>query len=561
MIRDILTQDLKEVIEELGFKKVSDIVLSIPRNLVFGEYSSNIALQLSKEKSKYSNHSPLNIANDINLKISKKNYLSRVEVAGPGFLNFYIKDEVLLQNLKSNLTTYKKTKGRKILVEYGNANILKEVHIGHLRTFILGESLSRILTFTGNDVFRANYQGDIGLHVAKALWGVQKLGIPKNRLNLEEKAEFLGRAYALGNTNYEADQEAKKEIDQLNNELYKNNSSVEDLYQKMKQWSIDYFDQFYKLMGIKYDRCFFESETYKIGKEIVLNNLETIFQKSEGAIIFPGEKYGLHNRVFINSAGNPTYEAKEVGLADIEYKEFPYDLSIHIVGSEQAGYFAVVFKVLEMLFDNLRNKKYHLLYGMIDLKAGKMSSRTGNVVTIDDLFRIVSKQVRKVMSESRLEINDQVAQQVVLGSIKFSYLKFSPSSNIIFDVEKSVSLQGDSGPYLQYTYARIQSVLKNTSNNTDNLVKEGLVIEKEERALLARLEYYAFIVESAASEYRPNLLCEYLLDLAKDFNTFYQKYRIINSEKEKFRLVLTKTVGDVLKSGLSLLSIESPEKM
>lgn len=560
MIKQKLEQDLKKAVISAGFERGGDALLYPTENPVFGDYTSNIALQLSKQKTEKGKQNPREIANEILSNLSNLSYLEKVEIAGAGFINFFIKDKDLLENL-SEVVKPPKTDPAKILVEYGHANILKEVHIGHLRTFILGESLARTFEFLGNKVFRANYQGDIGLHVAKALWGIKKLGLPSEQLNLEEKAKFLGKAYALGNTDYDTDPDFKARIDQINNGLYKKDPEWEDLYQTARGWSVEYFEDIYKTLGIKYDRCFFEGGVWETGKSLVLENIDEVFEKSEGAIIFPGEKLGLHNRVFINSAGNPTYEAKDMGLAEAEYKAIPYDKSIHIVGSEQAGYFTVVFKAMEMLFPHLKGKKHHLSYGMVSLRGGKMSSRTGEVITVDDLLSVVTERVREVMKESRLEVMQDVAKKVAIGAIKFTYLKFAPSSNMIFDLEASVSLQGDSGPYLQYTYARTQSVLKNAQVKSEAISLPDQVLEPEERALVRRMEYFGLVVTQAGKEYRPNLICEYLLDLAKDFNLFYQKHRIIESDKKDLRLKLTQTVGEVLRTGLNLLGIEAPERM
>ena len=447
------------------------------------------------------------------------------------------------------------------MVEYGHANILKEAHTGHLRTYVLGESLARLLSALGNEVFRANYQSDLSLNIAQTLWGIEKSGWPEGNLSLTQKAKFLGQAYTLGKSAYTDDQEAKKEIDEMTAALYQGIFEPHEVYEKAKQWSLEYFEDLYKLLGIKYDRLFFESEVHEIGKEIVLKYVEQVFEKSDGAVIFPGEKYGLHNRVFINSAGNATYEGKDIGLAKLQAETFPFDLNIHVVGNEQASYFDVIFKAVEQVFPNLSGKQFHLSYGMIRFKEGKMSSRTGDVVSINDLYEIVADKVREVVKEGNLEIDEEVVRIVALGAIKFSYLKFAPPSNFIFDLEQSVSLQGDSGPYLQYTYARSRSVLRQAVLSTDEFVIRDQVLEKEERALIRRLDYFSQIVEESAKEYRPNLLAEYLLDLAKEFNLFYQKHRIIQSEAKVRRLKVTSAVGKVLKQGLNLLGIEAPEKM
>ncbi len=559
MVKKRLEADLKRAIEKLGFTG-TDIVLSISPNSSFGDYTTNIALQLAKREHAENKQTALEVANKILNNLGDLSYLEKAEVAGGGFINFFLSDQILLDNLKEAGNISPLEHAPKVLIEYGHANILKEVHLGHLRTFILGESLARIIHSLGSEVFRANYQGDIGLHVAKAVWGMKKMGLPSREMNLEEKAEYLGRAYVLGSSDYEIDPGFKKQIDKINADLYEKNSELQDLYELGRGWSIDYFELIYRLLGIKYDRCFFESEVYEQGRRAVLDNIGAIFERSDGAVIFPGEKYGLHNLVFLNSAGYPTYEAKDMGLAELEYKTFPYDKSIHVVGSEQEGYFRVVFKAMQLLYPYLGGRKYHLSYGMVDLKEGKMSSRTGEIVSVDDLIKVVGEKVREIMKESRLEVNQEVVRQVAIGAIKFAYLKFAPASNIVFDLEKSVSLQGDSGPYLQYTFARTQSVLEKAGVKSREVGKEES-LEEEERVLLRRLEYFDEVVRQAGVEYRPNSVAEYLLNLAKDYNLFYQKYRIIQSEKEELRLTVTDAVGRVMQKGLDLLGISAPERM
>ncbi len=571
MIKKKISQDLKKVIEELGYK-TTDIVCSIPKNSQFGDYSTNIALQLAKVESTNGKQNPIEIASGIVDRLQRapegegdsSEYLEKVEVAGEGFINFFLKDEELVKNAEDLDLLRKVEAPQKILVEYGHVNPLKEIHIGHLRTFILGESICRTIEALGNEVFRANYQGDIGLHVAKAIWGIRKAGLPTKSLSLEEKAEFLGKAYALGVISYDENPQTKEEIDKINIELYQKDPGLKEVYDLARGWSLEYFEPIYELLGIKYDRCFFESEVFEQGKQIVLDNVGSpreagkVFEKSDGAIIFPGEKYGLQTRVFVTSKGNPTYEGKELGLAEAEYDEFNYEKSIHVVASEQEGYFQVVIKAIELIFPYLVGKKQHLSYGVVNLKMGKMSSRTGNVVTVNELLAVVSEKVREVMKNSRIEVDQEIVRKIALGAIKFHYLKFSPRPNIVFDLDQSVSLDGDSGPYVQYTFARIQSVLK---KGTVEPEYNEVDLEKQERALLRQLYFFQETVEEIGVVYHPNILTSYLMDLARIYNLFYQESRIVGSEKEAFRLKLSLEVGKVLKKGLHLLGIEAPERM
>src|SRR3989344_3389363 len=563
MLKQQILNDLKKEVKDLGFP-VIDIVLSIPQNPAFGDYTTNIALQLAKLKDGKGKQTPLEIAYGIVTRVksleSSKDCLEKMEVAGGGFINFYIKDKELIKNADGLDLLQKTDHHQKIFIEYGHVNPLKEIHIGHLRTFILGESLCRICEALGHEVFRGNYQGDIGLHIAKAIWGIKKVGLPGKELNLEEKAKFLGQAYAEGSKFYEEDPGIKKEIDQINTALYKKDPALKEIYTLTREWSLQYFEPIYALLGTQYDRCFFESEVFERGRLLVLENVGKIFEENAGAVIFPGEKYGLHTRVFITTAGNPTYEGKDIWLAELEYDTFNYDRAIHVVASEQEGYFQVIFKATELLFPYLKGKKHHLSYGLVDLKEGKMSSRTGNVITVDDLYHVVSEKVRELTKQSKIHIDQEVVRRVSLGAIKFSYLKFSPRPNMVFDLEESVSLEGDSGPYIQYTYARIQSVLRRTQKGVKNGF-ESIEVDTVERAILRSLLYFQETVEQAAATLHPNLLASYLVELARLYNLFYQGSRIIGSQKQDFRLKLSEEVGKVLEKGLYLLGIEAPERM
>src|SRR3989344_8256956 len=600
MFKRKIEEDLKKIVRELGYS-INDIVCDIPKNPAFGDYTSNVALQLANQSSDVSYQSsdktdnqkkaPRVIAQEIESRImsqeSSKEYLEKVEVAGSGFLNFFIKPEALMANLHQVCDYSSLVKPevqleedkKKILVEYAHPNTHKAFHIGHVRNITLGESISRLLEAAGNEVFRANYQGDIGLHVAKALWGVKKLQSEGTELvnlsSLKQKAEFLGKAYSLGATAYEENETAKTEISDINKKLYLKDPEVVQLWEQTRKWSLDYFDDIYQKFGVKFDRLFFESEVEVRGKELVKENIGKVFEEDDGAVIFRAEKHGLHTRVLLNKAGNPTYEAKELGLGEAEKEAFNFDKAVHVVGTDQAGYLQVMFKALEELDSWYKNREIHLSYGLVKLSTGKMASRTGNVVTFDWLFDEVKKRVGKIATSSATPRNDNIdseelddiVNKVSLGAIKFSMLKYSPSSDATFNIEKSVSLQGDSGPYVQYSYARAKSVLRNAKYDYQPTpIKSGPTeitgeLEKEERDLLRQMEHFEFIVSKASDTYSPNTLAEYLLDLAKAFNLFYQKHQIISGSQAELRLALTCGVDVILKQGLYILGIESPERM
>jgi arginyl-tRNA synthetase len=574
MTKKVLAKDLQRVVEDLGFKGV-DIVLSIPKNSAYGDYTTNIALQLANQKLENGKQSPSEIAKQIIEKLNSLDYLEKIEFAGTGFINIFLKDSSLMENVPKVCdyscfinpeVEIENDDRKKILVEYASFNALKPVHIGHLRNITLGESVSRLFEADGNRIFRVTYTSDIGLPAAKVVWGLNKLNDEFKQVSkgsLEEKVKLLGKAYVEGSKFYEEDESVKTEIDDINKRIYAGDEKVVPIWKEALEWTFEYFDIVYQKVGSKFDTQILESEAVINGKKIVEDNIGKVFFEDQGAIIFRGEEHGLHNRVFISTAGNPTYEAKDMGLAELEYKAFPFDLAIHVVGKEQEEYFKVIFKALEQIEPELAKKEQHLSYGFVSLPDGKMSSRTGNVVTIEWLTDQVRDKVAEIMKDHK-ELTGWEKQNVIdivsIGAIKFSMLKYSPQTDITFDIEKSVSLEGDSGPYVQYTYARAKSVLRSAQYDYQPGA-EARDLEPEERELLRKIEHFQSVVEEASSNLSPNTVATFLIELARSFNLFYQKHPIIKHDRSELRLALTCATAVILKQGLNLLGIEAPERM
>lgn len=436
-----------------------------------------------------------------------------------------------------------------------------EFHIGHLYSNSVGESICRILEFSGNNVKRANYQGDIGLHVAKSIWGM-KVKFKKEKItladlaknDLKERIKFMGQAYALGASSYD-NESVKKEINTINKKVFELADDVKEIYQTGRKWSLEYFETIYKRLGTKFDYYYFESEIAKAGVEIVEKFLKKgIFEKSKGAVVFPGEKYGLHTRVFINSMGLPTYEAKELGLAPTKYKDFKYDQSIIITGNEIDEYFRVLIEALKKTNPELGDKTTHISHGMVRLPEGKMSSRTGKIITGEWLL----DEAKKSIQESH-KTNESTADKIAVAAVKYALLKSSVGQNIVFNFSESVSIEGNSGPYIQYTIARANSVLSKAK--VGNKIKINEKLNNEETAILKQLIKFPEIVSYAAEKYSPSTICTYIHELAQRFNSFYNLHKIVGSDNEEFRLILTKATATTLKSGLNLLGVESPERM
>ncbi|HSX08600.1 MAG TPA: arginine--tRNA ligase [Candidatus Saccharimonadales bacterium] len=589
-LKEQIKNQLTTVVNNLGIKDVT-VLVDYPADATHGDYSTNVALIAAKKAGK----NPMELAEKIVEELTKKNTESKmfneIHVAKPGFINFWLSSEALVKSLSISTEPKSEADNKKIMVEFAHPNTHKAFHIGHLRNITTGESLIRLLEAVGAKVIRANYQGDVGMHIAKAMFGLTMLigedkidlkglefenssNVPERILNIvkalgkrdiQKRISLLGEAYAYGSKLFEENGKETAAIKEINKSIYNHEWGIykpyEEVYTITRQWSLDYFNEIYKRVYSHFDRLYFESETFQPGKENVLKGLEKgIFEKSDGAIIFPGSIYGLHDRVFISSEGNPTYEGKDMGLAPLQHKEYHPDLIIHVLGPEQYGYTRVIFKALDLLFPEDAGKQLHLVYGWVKLKHGKMSSRTGNVILGEWLL----DEAKKKILES-YDIKDEVAEQVAIGAVKYSFLKVGLNQEIAFDLEESISLQGNSGPYLQYTYARTQSVLAKSqiAELKSQKFAESVVLKVEERNILRLLSRFPEIVEEAAVRYSPNILCTYLFELAQAFNLFYQKFPILKAEEneKKFRLMLTDRTGETLKKGLDLLGIQAPEKM
>ncbi len=547
----MIQEEIKKIIEKAIGGQAPQFSVEIPTEATHGDYTTNVALVLAKKTGK----NPRDMANEIITKIGKPANFEKIEVAGPGFINFYLAKDYVIKELKGigkNFGKNKNLKNQKVIIEYTDPNPFKEFHIGHLMSNTIGESISRIFEFQGAKVKRANYQGDVGIHVAKAIWG-----------KAQNPSISWQDAYVLGSGAYEENEQAKQQIVALNKEIYdRSDMAINKMYDEGKEISLDYFEEIYKKLGTKFDYYFFESGVADFGKKIVESNLGKVFEKGErGAIVYKGEKFGLHTRVFINSEGLPTYEAKELGLAKVKYDKYKYHASIIITGNEVDAYFEVLLLALKEIFPDLAQKTHHIGHGMMRLSEGKMSSRTGNIVTFEYLLREVKKAVLQKMEGRGLENKEGIAEQIAVSALKYSILKQSIGSDIIFDFEKSISFEGDSGPYLQYSYARAQSVLRKAK---EEKVKAAFKKNPEQVGRLEKMmRYFPEVVEKAGKEYEPHVITLYLTELAREFNNYYAHHKIVDSKDSmsSYSVALTKAFSLVMKNGLWLLGIQVPEKM
>lgn len=572
----MIAEELKLLITKstaaLGYQ--SDVALAHAEQLEHGDYTTNTALAAAKKLGK----SPHHVARMIAEEVSKHEHVLKTEVAGPGFVNIFLKHDFFAKEVdrilhEKDTFGYSSAKaGQTEMYEYTDPNPLKVFHIGHLMSNAIGEALSRLAEWTGARVIRANYQGDVGLHIAKAVYGMRKLSssMPGDESSLSEKSRWLGAAYVAGAASYEESEEIRAEIARLNRAVYeKSDPELTALVEKGKSWSLAHFEEIYRKLGTKFDRYYFESEIAEKGLVIVREGKERgILVDSEGATIFKGEDHGLHTRVFVNSDGLPTYEAKELGLTVTKFEDYPeLTRSIIVTANEITEYMKVVLKALSFLHPSVAAKTEHIPHGFMFGPGGKkMSSRTGGVISGEELLEemeALSKEyIQKARPDTPSSDTNTIAARVAVAAIKYSVLKQGIGRDAIFDREQALSFEGDSGPYLLYTYARAKSVLRKAAEVGITL-DTSLPEKWESTELERRLYWLPEIISRAADRCSPNLVTQYLIELSQTFNRYYGHAIIVDSENpfSSYRLALTAACAQVLKNGLTVLGIETIEKM
>ncbi len=523
----------------------------------FGDYATNIALQLAKKLDK----NPREVAETIVKELKHPNIL-KTEVAEPGFINITLTDEALWQLTQAGPN--QTLAGKTIVVEYSDPNPFKELHVGHLFDSVLGEAIAKLNETAGAKVYRVNFGGDVGLHVAKAMWSIlRKLGEEHGEYHelkdipTEKRAEWLAEEYVIGSLAYGDDERIDNEIKELNKKIYEihetgdKDSDLADKYWTCREWSYDYFKKFYKRIGTKFDKYYPESTTVETGLKVVKEQLaKRIFKESNGAVIFDGEIHSLHTRVFINSEGLPTYETKDIGLALNKWQDYHFDQNIILSGNDIVEYMKVVLAALSQFEPEIAKRTTHLTHGMVKLQGGtKMSSREGNVIRAVEILDMAAKANKSIN-----KVKDDAISQ---GAVKYAFLKQRREADIVYNPEESVSLQGNSGPYLQYAHARARSILR--KSKVENA--KNLQFDAGERSLARKIGEYPEVVDKAVQELMPHHVCTYLYELAQTFNSFYESNRVIGDPRENIRRQLVESYAGTLKKGLSLLNISAPEKM
>lgn len=568
IIRAMIKEDIHAWIRQTLHTEV-DFVVEYPTDISYGDYATNVALVLGKSRQQ----NPRELAEEfaVRLNTHKLTIIDKVEVAGPGFINIFLTKK-FFGNIVSTILTdgdaygKNKTVQQKISYEYTNTNVLKPMHIGHLMGNVIGEALSRIAEWNGADVVRNTYQGDVGLHIAKTIWGIQHMEGKRVSGSLSEDVAYIGDAYVKGAEAYEADERAQIEIKDINKKVYDGTDpDVNTLKDWAKQISLNHFRELYRMLGTTFNDELFESDVAQDAVSLVHTYLgKGVFEESDGAIVFNGKKYDetLHTRVFITSAGVPTYEAKDIAHAIRKYDTYHFDTSIIVTANEQDEYFKVVLTALMQIRPDIAEKTQHLSHGMLRLATGKMSSRKGNVITGEALLRQSFDGVMEKHGARDADMSEQDIHAIGVAALKYVILKQAPGKDIVFDFEKSLSFEGDSGPYVQYTAVRTKALCAKAQH-------EGVAhqVNRPDYVDLYDIERmmhrFPEVVSRAYIESAPQAITTYLIELASAFNTFYGLGKIIDKDDEvsPYKIALTKAVGQVLTNGLYVLGMTVPTKM
>ncbi len=514
-----------------------------------------------------------------------------------GFLNLVIADAFYINffnSIKDNeMFGFVTPKGgeKAVMVEYSSPNTNKPLHLGHIRNNLLGYSVAEIIKASGKKVYKTQIINDRGIHICKSMLAWQKFGNGQTPESTALKGDKL-----VGNFYVEFDKQYKKEISELivqgktEEEAKKlapsileaqqmlldwenGKPEVIELWKTMNQWVYDGFEQTYKNLGVDFDSYYYESNTYLLGKEVVQFGLEKgIFEKDpDGSVWIDLTEDGLDRKIVLRSDGTAVYMTQDIGTAIQRVKDFP-DVGgmVYTVGNEQDYHFKVLFLILKKLGFDWADSLYHLSYGMVELPSGKMKSREGTVVDADDLMAEMTTTAQTISEElGKLEgySNEEKAtlyKTIGLGALKYYMLKVDPKKQMLFNPEESVDFNGNTGPFIQYTFARIQSILRKADFDYKNVVTSAIEMHEKEKELIKQLQVFPDVIQNAAAQHSPALIANYSYDLVKEFNSFYQQVSILgeeNQDKKVFRVQLAKAVGNTIKNAFSLLGINVPERM
>ena len=588
MIEQILHAEIEKCLFELYSTQNLNIQIQKTRKEFDGDITL-VVFPLLRASKKSPEHTCQEIGNFLKNNVKEVNNFNVVK----GFLNLSISSEFWIDQFKlafdnENFGVLDVNKDADTyLVEYCSPNTNKPLHLGHIRNNLLGYSISKILKASGKNIKRVQIINDRGIHICKSMVAWQKFGNGETPENTGIKGDHLvGKYYVEFDKHYkkqiselvlrgkdqkQAEKEAPifKEAQEMLRKWEAKDAKVISLWKKMNQWVYDGFEETNKRLGVNFDKNYFESDTYLLGKKVVEIGLEknVFYQKADESVWIDLSKEGLDEKIILRKDGTAVYMTQDIGTAIQRYDDFNFSNMVYTVGNEQDYHFKVLFLILEKLGFSWASNCYHLSYGMVDLPSGKMKSREGNVVDADELmekmFRIsksISSELGKIDSFSENEA-DELYETIGLGALKYYILKVDPRKRMMFNPEESIDFNGNTGPFIQYTYARINSLLNKHGKDINSFTSVN--VSAEEQNIIKKILQFPIIIQEAASSYNPSHIANYVYDLVKCYNSFYQNTTILvdNYDIKIFRLALSKKTGLVIKTSMNLLGIRLPNKM
>lgn len=547
-------------------------LIETPPSSELGDYAFP-CFTLSKQLKK----SPQEIAEETtqqiikNLISSKPSFFEKVEAKGP-YVNFYINrnliaSETLKKILKEKGKFGSQKDQQKTIIEFPGPNTNKPLHLGHIRNIVLGQAVVELMKFSGNRVSIVNINNDRGIHICKSMLAYEKFGNDDNpKKSCKKPDHFVGDYYVKFTIEAEKDKELEGEAKEMLKKWEQDDKEVKDLWKKMNSWAFKGFEETYKKFNLKIDKHYYESDIYKSGKELIQEQYKkgVVSKKDDGAFFIDLNDKGLGEKILIRSDGTSIYITQDIYLAVLRQKEFKFDKAIYVVAREQDYHFQVLFELLKRFEYKWADKLYHLSYGMVNLESGRMKSREGTVVDADDLIEgmknLALEEIEKRWPELSKKEKEKRALAIAMSAIRYYFLRVDRLKDVTFKPEESLSFEGNTGPYLLYTYARAKSILRKAKKKPSAKLKIPQLDEKE-KALIIKLYEFPEKVKEAYSSLAPNLIANYSFELAQMFNEFYHSNQVIGSQQEQFRLSVVAACAQVLKNGLALLDIETLEKM
>ncbi|PLX21196.1 arginine--tRNA ligase [Candidatus Parcubacteria bacterium] len=560
----------KKILKELNTKYNKDILemsdFSYPPNKEMGDLSMP-CFKLSKELGK----TPVELSQELVKDLGDKFEEIQSLVAMGPYLNFFLNKSMLFKEIFKDVSkktegfgTNKSGKKKRVMIEFSNVNTHKEYHVGHLRNISFGDSVSRILSANGYDVLPVSYINDFGIHTAKTLWAYNEFY--KRTLVPSNKGAFLGEIYVRASKELENNEVGKQTAAFIMKKIESREGPEYELWKKTREWSIKQFDAIYKELGVKIDHVFYENEFIDEGIKQVTEMLKKgILKESDGAIIADLEEYNLGVMVFMRSDGTALYPVADIPLAKYKIEKYKLNESIYVVDNRQKLHFKQLFKVIELM--GYKQKLVHLDHDFVTLPDGAMSSRSGNTVTYEQLKE---EAFKKSFDETKKRHEDwpeykvkEVAEKIIFGAMKFEMLKVGSDQVITFDTDQALRFDGYTAAYLQYTYARIASILRKAGDFDKKSIDFSELKEDKENILVIKIAKYSEVVKKAAEDYNPSEIAKYLFDLAQSLNDYYHSVKILKSgeEEKKARLALVFSVQNIIKNGLNLLGIDTMEEM